>query len=162
MSQAKGKLHNGDAPKSASDTVGKNSYVNSESSTTSDNTPCSDKKRETRVKRRERGKEESATDKKPSTKDLTELDKYWKVVEDNPSDFTGWTYLLQYVEQEKNMATVHKAFDAFLAHYPYCYGYWKKYADLEKEPDKAEEVSKTLTSCYFSSILLQCLKLTDI
>jgi len=60
------------------------------------------------------------------------------------------------------MATVHKAFDAFLAHYPYCYGYWKKYADLEKEPDKAEEVSKTLTSCYFSSILLQCLKLTDI
>jgi len=105
MSQAKGKLHNGDAPKSASDTVGKNSYVNAESSTTSDNTPCSDKKRETRVKRRERGKEESATDKKPSTKDLTELDKYWKVVEDNPSDFTGWTYLLQYVEQEVSATT---------------------------------------------------------
>ena len=30
----------------------------------------------------------------------SELEKYWKAVKDNPSDFTGWTYLLQYVEQE--------------------------------------------------------------
>ena len=30
----------------------------------------------------------------------TELDKYWKAVKDNPSDFTGWTYLLQFVEQD--------------------------------------------------------------
>lgn len=30
----------------------------------------------------------------------TELEKYWKAVKDNPADFTGWTYLLQYVEQE--------------------------------------------------------------
>ena len=29
-----------------------------------------------------------------------ELEKYWKAVRSNPSDFTGWTYLLQYVEQE--------------------------------------------------------------
>ena len=35
-----------------------------------------------------------------SQKELTELDKYWKAVKDNPTDFTGWTYLLQYVEQE--------------------------------------------------------------
>jgi len=33
-------------------------------------------------------------------KDLSELEQYWKSVRDNPSDFTGWTYLLQYVEQE--------------------------------------------------------------
>ena len=30
----------------------------------------------------------------------TELEKYWRAVKDNPHDFTGWTYLLQYVEQE--------------------------------------------------------------
>lgn len=30
----------------------------------------------------------------------TELDKYWKAVNDDPTDFTGWTYLLQYVDQE--------------------------------------------------------------
>ena len=26
--------------------------------------------------------------------------KYWKAVQENPSDFTSWTYLLQFVEQE--------------------------------------------------------------
>lgn len=31
---------------------------------------------------------------------LPELDKYWKAVNDEPSDFTAWTYLLQYVDQE--------------------------------------------------------------
>jgi len=35
-----------------------------------------------------------------SDKDSSELEQYWKAVRDNPSDFTGWTYLLQYVEQE--------------------------------------------------------------
>ena len=30
----------------------------------------------------------------------TELEKYWRAVKENPQDFTGWTYLLQYVEQE--------------------------------------------------------------
>ena len=29
-----------------------------------------------------------------------ELEKYWKAVKDNPADFTGWTYLLQHVEQQ--------------------------------------------------------------
>lgn len=33
-------------------------------------------------------------------KKLPELDKYWKPVNDDPTDFTGWTYLLQYVDQE--------------------------------------------------------------
>ena len=31
---------------------------------------------------------------------LPELDKYWKTVNDDPTDFTGWTLLLQYVDQE--------------------------------------------------------------
>lgn len=36
----------------------------------------------------------------PKKKALPELDKYWKAVNEDPSDFTGWTYLLQYVDQE--------------------------------------------------------------
>ena len=52
------------------------------------------------------------------------------------------------------METVRKAFDAFFVHYPYCYGYWKKYADLEKEPDKVEQVSNLLIWCSSSSISL--------
>ncbi|XP_070578914.1 pre-mRNA-processing factor 39-like [Ptychodera flava] len=61
-----------------------------------------------------------------------ELAKYWKVVKDNTSDFTGWTYLLQYVEQENHLKSAREAFDGFFNRYPYCYGYWKKYADFEK------------------------------
>ncbi|XP_020374013.2 pre-mRNA-processing factor 39-like [Rhincodon typus] len=73
----------------------------------------------------------------------TDFEKYWKIVEDNPYDFTGWTYVLQYVEQENHIWAVRKAFDAFFARYPYCYGYWKKYADIEKRlgfTREAEEV----------------------
>lgn len=32
-------------------------------------------------------------------KSLPLLEKYWKAVKDDPTDFTGWTYLLQYVDQ---------------------------------------------------------------
>lgn len=81
---------------------------------------------------------EVATD---ATKELTELEKYWKTVKENPSDFTGWTYLLQYVEQEGKVEEAREAFDSFLRKYPYCYGYWKKYADLER---KNENIEKTV------------------
>ncbi|XP_065112651.1 pre-mRNA-processing factor 39 [Paramisgurnus dabryanus] len=63
----------------------------------------------------------------------SEYDRLWKAVEDNPEDFNGWVYLLQYVEQENHLLASRKAFDAFFLHYPYCYGYWKKYADIEKK-----------------------------
>ncbi|XP_072102043.1 pre-mRNA-processing factor 39-like [Mobula birostris] len=72
-----------------------------------------------------------------------DFEKYWKMVEDNPYDFTGWTYVLQYVEQENHIWAVRRAFDSFFTRYPYCYGYWKKYADIEKRlgfTKEAEEV----------------------
>uniref|UniRef100_A0A8C6ZV37 Pre-mRNA-processing factor 39 n=1 Tax=Nothoprocta perdicaria TaxID=30464 RepID=A0A8C6ZV37_NOTPE len=68
-----------------------------------------------------------------------DFEKFWKVVEDNPQDFTGWVYLLQYVEQENHIPAARKAFDKFFTHYPYCYGYWKKYADLEKRNDNFKQ-----------------------
>ena len=37
---------------------------------------------------------------KEKAKRVRELEKYWRPVKANPMDFTGWTYLLQYVEQE--------------------------------------------------------------
>ncbi|XP_016108556.1 pre-mRNA-processing factor 39-like [Sinocyclocheilus grahami] len=62
-----------------------------------------------------------------------DYERLFKVVEDNPEDFNGWVYLLQYVEQENHLVASRKAFDDFFLHYPYCYGYWKKYADIEKK-----------------------------
>lgn len=46
-----------------------------------------EKKREPREKDKERKK-------------LPDLDKYWRSVKEDPADFTGWTYLLQYVDNE--------------------------------------------------------------
>ena len=67
-----------------------------------------------------------------------ELTKLWKRVEDDPSDFTGWTYLLQGVDGVE-VELGREAYDAFLFRYPYCYGYWKKYADLEKKKGGKDE-----------------------
>lgn len=46
------------------------------------------------------GSNDVKKEEKPAKKKLPELDKYWKAVNDDPTDFTGWTYLLQYVDQE--------------------------------------------------------------
>lgn len=40
---------------------------------------------------------------KDKKKKLPDLDKHWKAVKDDPADFTGWTYLLQYVDQEVSL-----------------------------------------------------------
>lgn len=48
----------------------------------------------------------------PKKKTLPELEKYWKAVNEDPSDFTGWTYLLQYVDQE--VSKIHSKFLFYL------------------------------------------------
>lgn len=88
-------------------------------------------------------KKKEKEEKEKEKKALPDLDKFWKAVNDDPADFTGWTYLLQYVDQENDVEAARQAYDAFLAHYPYCYGYWRKYADYEKRKGnkgKCEEV----------------------
>lgn len=40
-----------------------------------------------------------------------------------------------------------EAYEKFLERYPYCYGYWRKYADYEKKkgnPENVQKVSKFL------------------
>ncbi|XP_014218545.1 pre-mRNA-processing factor 39 isoform X2 [Copidosoma floridanum] len=76
----------------------------------------------------------------PKKKTLPELEKYWKAVNDDPADFTGWTYLLQYVDQENDAEAAREAYSKFLERYPYCYGYWRKYADYEKKKGDPERV----------------------
>lgn len=67
-----------------------------------------------------------------------ELDKFWRAVKEDPSDFTGWTYLLQHVDSKNDIVSGREAFSAFLKRYPYCYGYWKKFADFEKRNGEKE------------------------
>lgn len=47
------------------------------------------------------------------------------------------------VPPQNQLPAARRAFDAFFARYPYCYGYWKKYADMERRfgcARQAEEV----------------------
>lgn len=75
-------------------------------------------------------------------KPITDFDKLWQTVKDDPSDFVGWTYLLQYVDQENNVVNAREAYSKFLELYPYCYGYWRKFADFEKRNHNKDECEK--------------------
>uniref|UniRef100_A0A8V5GPI7 Pre-mRNA processing factor 39 n=1 Tax=Melopsittacus undulatus TaxID=13146 RepID=A0A8V5GPI7_MELUD len=73
-----------------------------------------------------------------------DFERFWLAAQSNPHDFTAWTELLQFVEQENHLLAARKAFDAFFSHYPYCYGYWKKYADMERRFECARETEEVL------------------
>lgn len=93
----------------------------------------------------------------PKKKTLPELEKYWKAVNEDPSDFTGWTYLLQYVDQENDAEAAREAYTKFLERYPYCYGYWRKFADYEKkkgDPENVQTVSQLVYHTYLGYLLL--------
>jgi len=96
---------------------------------------------------KEKEKQEAETKAKNDRK--KELTKFWKTVKDDPTDFTGWTHLLQFVDSKNVLDEGEEAFNAFLKRYPYCYGYWKKFADFEKRngtPEKVMEVFAKGTS----------------
>jgi len=88
-------------------------------------------------------KEKQEAENKAKNEKKKELAKFWKTVKDDPTDFTGWTHLLQFVDSKNDLDDGEEAFNAFLKRYPYCYGYWKKFADFEKRngtPEKVMEV----------------------
>ncbi|KAK6937723.1 hypothetical protein RJ641_031231 [Dillenia turbinata] len=62
-----------------------------------------------------------------------EEDRLWSIVRANSLDFNAWTALIEETEKvaEDNILKIRKVYDAFLAEFPLCYGYWKKYADHE-------------------------------
>lgn len=63
----------------------------------------------------------------------------WKVVKADPWNFDGWTKLLQYAETNADIGSAETAFDGFLKRFPFCYGYWRKYAELEKRNRRYEK-----------------------
>lgn len=85
----------------------------------------------------------SPSEDEPSSKKRTnEVDKLWKNVNDNPNDFQAWTLLLQHIDQVSDLESGREAYDGFFARYPYCYGYWKKYADLERRKGNKDTTLK--------------------
>lgn len=46
---------------------------------------------------------------------------------------------------QSDVEAAREAYDAFLSHYPYCYGYWRKYADYEKRKGSKKKCLEVCT-----------------
>ncbi|MBA0832112.1 hypothetical protein Goarm_016520, partial [Gossypium armourianum] len=66
----------------------------------------------------------------------------WSILRANSLDFNAWTALIEETEKvaENNILKIRKVYDAFLAEFPLCYGYWKKYADHEARIGSMDKV----------------------
>ncbi|CAN8177777.1 unnamed protein product [Coccothraustes coccothraustes] len=73
-----------------------------------------------------------------------EFQRLWGAAQGSPHDFSAWTELLAYVEQEELLEAARRAFDAFFQRYPYCFGYWRKYAELERRLGSARSAQQVL------------------
>ncbi|KAL3517738.1 hypothetical protein ACH5RR_020327 [Cinchona calisaya] len=71
-----------------------------------------------------------------------EEERLWSIVRANSLDFNAWTALIEETEKmsEGNIVKIRKVYDDFLAEFPLCYGYWKKYADHEARLGSMDKV----------------------
>ncbi|EPS68551.1 hypothetical protein M569_06212, partial [Genlisea aurea] len=71
-------------------------------------------------------------------------ERLWSIVTANSLEFDAWTALIEETERtsEGNISKIRKVYDAFLAEFPLCYGYWKKYADHEARLSSTECVAE--------------------
>ncbi|CAA0833407.1 Tetratricopeptide repeat (TPR)-like superfamily protein [Striga hermonthica] len=71
-----------------------------------------------------------------------EEERLWSIVTTNSLDFDAWTALIEETERtaEGNIFKIRKVYDTFLAEFPLCYGYWKKYADHEARLSSVDKV----------------------
>ncbi|GFP82959.1 pre-mRNA-processing factor 39 [Phtheirospermum japonicum] len=73
-----------------------------------------------------------------------EEERLWSIVTTNSLDFDAWTALIDETEKlsEGNILKFRKVYDTFLAEFPLCYGYWKKYADHEARLSSVDKVAE--------------------
>ncbi|KAI8915215.1 putative mRNA splicing protein [Powellomyces hirtus] len=82
----------------------------------------------------------------------SEWDRLWDAVHKNPDDFASWESLLYTAQSEEGGITkessegaqnkLRTVYDPFLAKFPLCFGYWKKYADCEYALEGAEKAAE--------------------
>ncbi|KAJ3120357.1 hypothetical protein HK100_012829, partial [Physocladia obscura] len=79
-----------------------------------------------------------------------------------PNEFSAWESLIKIAEasaaaasDEAVVSNLRLAYDNFLAKFPLCFGYWKKYADAENKldgPEKAEQIFERGVTAIHNSI----------
>ena len=73
---------------------------------------------------------------------MADYDALRQQVEADAGDFTAWSKLLAAVEEGATAypERVAPTFESFLAKFPLCFGYWCKYADLQRRLGEAGSV----------------------
>ncbi|XP_051118634.1 pre-mRNA-processing factor 39-1-like isoform X2 [Andrographis paniculata] len=73
-----------------------------------------------------------------------EEERLWSIVTANSLDFSAWTALIEETERvsEGDILKIRKVYNTFLAEFPLCYGYWKKYADHEARLSSGDKVAE--------------------
>ena len=73
---------------------------------------------------------------------MADYDSLRQQVEADAGDFTAWSKLLAAVEEGATAypERVAPTFESFLAKFPLCFGYWCKYADLQRRLGEAGSV----------------------
>ncbi|EYC15049.1 hypothetical protein Y032_0038g3605 [Ancylostoma ceylanicum] len=56
----------------------------------------------------------------------------WAALKTQPNNFDAWIILLTQADQSNDLKLARDIYNRFLNKYPYCYGFWKKYADMER------------------------------
>ncbi|XP_010556865.1 PREDICTED: pre-mRNA-processing factor 39-like [Tarenaya hassleriana] len=71
-----------------------------------------------------------------------EEERLWNIARVNSQEFNAWTALVDETEKvaQDNIMKIRKVYDAFLAEFPLCYGYWKRYADNEARVGAMDKV----------------------
>ncbi|KAF9187342.1 hypothetical protein BGZ50_001984 [Haplosporangium sp. Z 11] len=80
----------------------------------------------------------------PTTTDPTLIeawDRCWAIVKATPTEFDTWEELMRLADRQDggfgpdapaaNISNVRTIYNDFLSQFPLCFGYWKKYSDLE-------------------------------
>ncbi|VDK53411.1 unnamed protein product [Cylicostephanus goldi] len=56
----------------------------------------------------------------------------WAALKRQPDNFDAWIMILTQADQSNDVKLARDIYDRFLKKYPYCYGFWKKYAEMER------------------------------
>lgn len=78
---------------------------------------------------------------------LTDEERFLAKLKDKPGDFSASMGLLELVlkaDPPKSLEETTAAFESFLAEFPLCYGYWKKYCDAQTKTGGYDEGIKIL------------------
>jgi pre-mRNA-processing factor 39 len=103
----------------------------------------------------------------PTSELPADLDTLRKTVAKDPWDFVSWEQILKQVEAadggldpstapKENVDQCQQAFNDFLAQFPLCFGYWKKFADLTQIMEGINGAQQVSSVCWVYMRVFRC------